>query len=151
MPCLLFTACEHQHVIVVRITTFRVWADKRKTHIETASLFRNGCHYRAFGFRARWAARVIRRTLARFSGRCVQCNRLRGRSLDRRVSSLRASRTPMALSIACLSVRSSAMMFDSFNVSPSWEVSRGDSGRLVPYHRLTDKLFIAHHNFHRVQ
>ena len=119
-PCLLFALCKNQTIIVVCVRTFRVRAHKRVTHIVPASFLRDGCHYRVFAFRARKAARMIRRTLARFSGRCVQCNLLRGRLHDRRLSSLRAPRVSMTLSIACLSVRSSARMLNSFNVSLSY-------------------------------
>lgn len=98
------------------MATLGIRADKRETHIVPASFLRDSCHYRAFGFRAFKAARMIRCTLARFSGRCVQCNLLRGCLPDRRLSSLRSSRAPMTLSIACLSVRSSARMLNSFNV-----------------------------------
>ena len=73
--------------------------------------------YRAFALRVLKAARMIRRTLARFSGRCVQCSRLPRCLPGARWPSLRASRVLMTLLIACLSVRSSARMFDSFIVS----------------------------------
>ena len=59
---------------------------------------------------------MIRRTLARFSGRCVQCSRLPRCLPGTCLSPLRASRALMTLLVARLSARSSARMFDSFNV-----------------------------------
>ena len=72
--------------------------------------------YAALPFRAFRAARIIRCTLALFSGRWVQCSRLRGALSCGCLLPLRPSSARMASSSACFWARSSVRMVDRFNV-----------------------------------